>query len=147
MIYYLIKVGITACMVVMISEVSKRSSFFGALLASLPLTSLLAILWMYFEKRTRENLPAIPIDFLVGTAIISFFYHIPSPIASGNTILGQYGYCHTNNYNSVFHARVYPAGFQHFPVIKICWVACPCIFTLCMHNKLTEQEEFLALIR
>jgi hypothetical protein len=48
--YYIIKIGISALTVVLVSEVAKRSSVFGALIASLPLTSLLAILWMHFEK-------------------------------------------------------------------------------------------------
>ena len=36
-------------MVVAISEVGKRSSALGAIIASLPLTSLLAFLWLYGE--------------------------------------------------------------------------------------------------
>ncbi|MGL4395679.1 MAG: DUF3147 family protein [Hyphomicrobium sp.] len=44
-----LKVAITAIVVVAISELAKRSSALGALLASLPLTSLLAFLWLYGE--------------------------------------------------------------------------------------------------
>jgi len=47
MIAFPIKVLITALLVVLISELGKRSSFAGALLASLPLTSLLALVWLY----------------------------------------------------------------------------------------------------
>jgi len=43
----LIKIAITAVLVAAISELGRRSSFAGALLASLPLTSLLAIVWLY----------------------------------------------------------------------------------------------------
>jgi hypothetical protein len=46
---YGIKVAITAIVVVAISELAKRSSFWGALLASLPLTSLLAFVWLYLD--------------------------------------------------------------------------------------------------
>jgi len=42
-----VKATITAILVVAISELGKRSSFAGALLASLPLTSLLALMWLY----------------------------------------------------------------------------------------------------
>jgi uncharacterized membrane protein (GlpM family) len=46
-----IKVAITAILIVAISEVGKRSSFFGAILASIPLTSLLALTWLYLDSK------------------------------------------------------------------------------------------------
>lgn len=49
MIYYVIKVVISALLIVAISEIAKRSSGFAALLASLPLTSLLAFIWLHLE--------------------------------------------------------------------------------------------------
>lgn len=49
MLQYTLKVAITAISVVVISEVGKRSSLVGALIASLPLTLLLAFLWLYGE--------------------------------------------------------------------------------------------------
>lgn len=49
MLYYALKVIISALVIVAIAEISKRSSGFAALLAALPLTSLLAFIWMRFE--------------------------------------------------------------------------------------------------
>ncbi|HEY9119171.1 MAG TPA: DUF3147 family protein [Marinobacter sp.] len=49
MTYYITKVVVTAVLVVLISEISKRSSFIGAVLASVPLTSVLAMLWLYID--------------------------------------------------------------------------------------------------
>ena len=49
MLYTALKVAITALVVVAISEVAKRSTAMGAILASLPLTSLLAFVWLYSE--------------------------------------------------------------------------------------------------
>lgn len=46
---FLIKVLLTALLVVAIAEIAKRSALMGALLASLPLTSLLAIVWLYAD--------------------------------------------------------------------------------------------------
>ncbi|MFZ5662214.1 MAG: hypothetical protein ACOY9B_05745 [Pseudomonadota bacterium] len=43
----LFKAVVTAVLVVAISELGKRSTLAGALLASLPLTSLLALVWLY----------------------------------------------------------------------------------------------------
>jgi hypothetical protein len=47
--YYAIKVIISALVIVAIQEISKRHSGLAALLASLPLTSVLAFVWMHFE--------------------------------------------------------------------------------------------------
>lgn len=49
MVYYIAKVAVTAVLVVLIAEISKRSSFIGAVLASVPLTSVLAMLWLYID--------------------------------------------------------------------------------------------------
>ena len=60
MIYLILKALLTGAVVVAISEISKRSSLFAAVLASLPLTSLLAFVWMYAEGRgTSETVEEI----------------------------------------------------------------------------------------
>ena len=51
MTQYLIKLVISAALIVAVSEISKRSSFLGGLLASLPLTSFLAMLWLYHDTK------------------------------------------------------------------------------------------------
>jgi hypothetical protein len=51
MMQYAIKVAVTAVLVVLISEVSKRSTLLGAVLASVPITSVLAMIWLYSESR------------------------------------------------------------------------------------------------
>ena len=56
MLQYAVKVLLTAVVVVAVSELAKRSSFWGAVLASLPLTSLLAFVWLY---RSTGNVQAI----------------------------------------------------------------------------------------
>ncbi|HVX04751.1 MAG TPA: DUF3147 family protein [Rhodanobacteraceae bacterium] len=56
MLQYAIKVLITAVVVVAVSELGKRSSLWGAVLASLPLTSLLAFVWLY---RSTGNVQAV----------------------------------------------------------------------------------------
>jgi len=54
--YYLIfKVALTAVLVVAITEVGKRSLLLGGLLASIPLTSLLALAWLQVEIGNRER--------------------------------------------------------------------------------------------
>lgn len=46
---YAAKVVLSAAVIVAVSEIAKRSSFWAAALASLPLTSLLAFVWLYVE--------------------------------------------------------------------------------------------------
>lgn len=51
MILYILKVLISAVIIVAVTELSKRGgTFWGGVLASLPLTSLLAFLWLYGES-------------------------------------------------------------------------------------------------
>lgn len=58
MMYYVLKVAVTAILVVAISEVAKRSTFVGGLLASLPLVSLLAIVWLYADSQDTAKVAA-----------------------------------------------------------------------------------------
>jgi hypothetical protein len=69
-----LKVIVTALAVVGISEISKRSSLFGALLASLPLTSLLAFLWLYLDTHEKEPVAKLSMDiFLMVIPSLAFF--------------------------------------------------------------------------
>lgn len=49
LVYYILKIAITTLLIVLISEIAKRSSFMGAILASAPLVSVLAMLWLYID--------------------------------------------------------------------------------------------------
>lgn len=49
MLYYALKVALSAVLIVAISELAKRSTGLAALLASLPLVSLLAFVWLHLE--------------------------------------------------------------------------------------------------
>lgn len=51
MIYYIIKVLLSSITIVAITEISKRSSLFGSIVASLPIVSLLAFIWMYIDTK------------------------------------------------------------------------------------------------
>lgn len=56
MLYFALKVLISALLIAGISEVARRHSGVAALLASLPLTSLLAFIWMHVESAPAENI-------------------------------------------------------------------------------------------
>ena len=56
MAFYLVKLVVSAALIVVISEVSKRTGFLGGLIASLPLVSLLAIGWLWFETHDTAKI-------------------------------------------------------------------------------------------
>ena len=79
MTYYFIKTLITALIIVIVSEVAKKSSFLGALIISIPLTSLLAFIWLYFDTKDYQKV----IDLSYGTILLSvpsFAFFIILPI-------------------------------------------------------------------
>ncbi|WP_072394916.1 DUF3147 family protein [Hyphomicrobium sp. CS1GBMeth3] len=59
MIEQLAKVALTSVLVVAASEAAKRNIVLGATLASLPLTSLLAMIWLYADTRDTEKVAAL----------------------------------------------------------------------------------------
>ncbi|OHC61913.1 MAG: hypothetical protein A3H93_13060 [Rhodocyclales bacterium RIFCSPLOWO2_02_FULL_63_24] len=56
MLYYATKIIVSALLILAISEIAKRSSGFAALVASLPLTSLLAFVWLHVEDTPAERI-------------------------------------------------------------------------------------------
>lgn len=60
MTLYLVKVLISVAVIVTVTELSKRGgTFWGGVLASLPLTSLLAFIWLYAETRDAARVAAL----------------------------------------------------------------------------------------
>ena len=60
MIYNIVKILISAILIALISEVSKRSTFFGAILASIPLVSVTAMIWLYID--TNDSLQVVQLS-------------------------------------------------------------------------------------
>jgi len=60
MLYATVKLAVTALLIVVISEVGKRSSVMAAILASIPLVSVLAMIWLYVTPRTWRRSQASP---------------------------------------------------------------------------------------
>jgi len=58
MTYYIVKIAVTTALIVLISEISKRSTLMGAILASVPLVSVLAMIWLYSETRDAGQVAA-----------------------------------------------------------------------------------------
>lgn len=84
MIYYITKIAITTILIVAISEIAKRSSFVGALLASVPLVSVLAMLWLYVDTKDIEKVSALSISiFWLVLPSLVLFVTLPLLIKQG----------------------------------------------------------------
>lgn len=59
MSYYLLKIAITTALIVLISEIARRSSLIGAILASIPLVSVLAMIWLYVDTGDTGKVSAL----------------------------------------------------------------------------------------
>lgn len=70
MMYFVIKAVLSGVMVALVSEVAKRSPALGALVVSLPLISLLAMVWLWRETGDAARLAA--------HAQATFWYVLPS---------------------------------------------------------------------
>jgi hypothetical protein len=70
MLFMVLKAAISGVIVMLVSEVAKRSPAFGALIASLPLVSILAMMWLWGETQDRTR--------LADHAEATFWYVLPS---------------------------------------------------------------------
>jgi hypothetical protein len=70
MIWIVTKFAITAAVIVLVSEVAKRSDKAGALLAALPLVTLLALVWLHVEGQPQEK--------VANHAWYTFWYVLPT---------------------------------------------------------------------
>jgi hypothetical protein len=91
MTQYIIKLLISAAIILAVSEVSKRSSFLGGLLASLPLTSFLAMLWLYHDTKDTAKVASLStsIFWLVLPSLV-FFIALPALLKTGVTFYASF---------------------------------------------------------
>jgi hypothetical protein len=81
---YALKIALSALILVAIAEVAKRSTFWAAALASLPLTSLLAFVWLYLDTGDTQKVAALSsgIFWLVLPSLLLFVL-LPLLLRSG----------------------------------------------------------------
>lgn len=91
MAYYLVKLAITTVLIVFISEIAKRSSFAGAILASVPLISVLAMFWLYIDTRDVTRVSALSTSvFWLVLPSLALFVVLPVLLRHGiNFYLGM----------------------------------------------------------
>lgn len=70
MAWVVTKYLLTAAVVVLVSELAKRSDKLGGFIAALPLVTFLALIWLYLEKQPQEK--------IANHAWYTFWYVVPT---------------------------------------------------------------------
>ncbi|MEO8176785.1 MAG: DUF3147 family protein [Sphingomicrobium sp.] len=100
--YLLVKAAVSGLLIAIISEVARRSPGWGGLLASLPLTSLIAIVWLWRDTsdtaRIAEQatstfwfvLPSLPLFLIIPALIKAGWGFWPAILAACAVTLALY---------------------------------------------------------
>ena len=74
MAFYIIKILITVAIIILVTEISKRDTLFGGLVASLPLISFLSFIWLYVDTKDADRIAqlSVHIFWLVIPSLIFF---------------------------------------------------------------------------
>ena len=84
MLYLVVKAAISGIIIAVVSEVAKRNPGIGALIASLPLVSLLGIIWLWRDKPDIENMAAhVEATFWFVLPSLPMFLLIPLLLRNG----------------------------------------------------------------
>jgi len=72
--YYLVKIVVTTVLIIAVSEVAKRYTFAGALLASLPIISIVAMIWLHLDGKEPAHIAKLStgIFWLVLPSLVLF---------------------------------------------------------------------------
>lgn len=70
MTWLVVKYLLTAGVVVLVSEMAKRSDKLGGLIAALPIVTFLALIWLYLENQSIEK--------IANHAWYTFWYVVPT---------------------------------------------------------------------
>jgi hypothetical protein len=111
--FLIFKYLVTAAIIVLVSEVAKHMDRAGALLASLPLVTLLTLTWLYIEQQPAEKIAA--------HAWYTLWYVIPTlpMFATFPWLLGRVGFWPTMGISMVFTALcflIFALGVKRFGI-------------------------------
>ncbi|MEO6256402.1 MAG: DUF3147 family protein, partial [Sphingomicrobium sp.] len=102
MLYLFVKAAVSGLLIAIISEVARRSPGWGGLLASLPLTSLIALIWLWRDTsdtaRIAEQatstfwfvLPSLPLFLIIPALIKAGWGFWPAIVAACAVTLALY---------------------------------------------------------
>lgn len=74
-LFFIIKVLVSAIIIAAVSEIAKRYTLLGGLIAAMPITTLLSMIWIYLDKKDTTLISNFLISVVCGT-ILSFIFFI-----------------------------------------------------------------------
>ena len=102
MLYLLVKAAVSGVLIAIISEVARKNPGWGGLLASLPLVSLMAMIWLWRDTHDPQRvadqaistfwfvLPSLPLFLIIPLLIRAGWGFWPSILLSCAATLGLY---------------------------------------------------------
>ena len=77
--YLIVKTVLSALIIVVVSEIAKKYTLAAAIILSVPLTSLLALIWLFYDTRDIQKVVDLSLNTIVMT-IPSIVFFIVLPI-------------------------------------------------------------------
>ena len=92
MLYLAIKAALSGVIIAAVSEIARRSPGFGALVASLPLVSIMGMMWLWRDTQDVERLAAhAQATFWFVLPSLPMFLLIPALLRRGTPFWGALG--------------------------------------------------------
>jgi len=84
MLYFAIKAALSGLLAALVSEIAKRSPALGALVASLPLISIMAVIWLWRDTADQERIAShMEATFWYVLPSLPMFLLVPAMLRSG----------------------------------------------------------------
>ncbi len=84
MLYYIVKLAISAGIIVAVAEVAKVNAGLGALIKSLPLISVLAMIWLYVDTQDTAKIAELSVaTFWLVLPTLPMFLVLPALLKAG----------------------------------------------------------------
>tara|TARA_Y100000758_G_scaffold67844_1_gene44358 strand:+ start:595 stop:945 length:351 start_codon:yes stop_codon:yes gene_type:complete len=84
MLQTVIKLLLSSGIIVIVSEIAKKNTFIGGLIASIPLVSVMAMIWLYIDTKDIENINALSKSILwMVVPSLALFISLPVLLKSG----------------------------------------------------------------
>lgn len=72
--FFIIKIFVSACIIATVSEIAKKFPSVGGLIAAMPITTLLSMIWIYYENKDLNIISNFLFSVLIGTFISFIFF-------------------------------------------------------------------------
>ena len=84
MLQTVIKLLLSSGIIVIVSEIAKKNTLIGGLIASIPLVSVIAMVWLYIDTKDIENINALSKSILwMVVPSLALFISLPVLLKSG----------------------------------------------------------------